>query len=193
TSRGARHTPAARDRARRNCRTRDRAACRPCRRATCRCAPSRKPMSPWRHYDTRPIVNEPIATDELLDALCGIARHAGSAIMDVYGNESVAVELKNDRSPLTAADRAAHGIIRDALAALVPPSPLLSEESPADEVTARRGWPRYWLVDPLDGTKEFLKRNGEFTVNIALVDGHRAVLGVVFAPALDLLYFGAEG
>ena len=138
-------------------------------------------------------MNEPIATDELLDALCGVARRAGAAIMDVYGNEDVAVELKNDRSPLTAADRAAHGIIRDALAKLEPRWPLLSEESPAEEVTARRGWPRYWLVDPLDGTKEFLKRNGEFTVNIALVDGHRAVLGVVFAPALDLLYFGAEG
>jgi 3'(2'), 5'-bisphosphate nucleotidase len=137
-------------------------------------------------------VNEPIATDDLLDALCDVARRAGAAIMNVYGSD-VAVELKDDRSPLTAADRAAHDVICDALASLEPRWPLLSEESPADEVAARRSWPRFWLVDPLDGTKEFLKRNGEFTVNIALVDGHRAVLGVVFAPALDLLYFGAAG
>jgi 3'(2'), 5'-bisphosphate nucleotidase len=137
-------------------------------------------------------VNEPIATETLLDELCAIARAAGNAILDIYGGD-VAVELKDDRSPLTAADHAAHAIIRDALARLTPAWPLLSEESAEHEVAARHGWGRYWLVDPLDGTKEFLKRNGEFTVNIALVDAHRAVLGVVLAPALDVLYFGAVG
>ncbi len=126
----------------------------------------------------------------VLDALCDIARAAGDAILAVYGRD-IAVELKADQSPLTEADRAAHAVIRERLADLTPALPLLSEESAPHELAERRSWPRYWLVDPLDGTKEFLKRNGEFTVNIAFVEEHRAVLGVVFAPVLDRLYFGA--
>jgi 3'(2'), 5'-bisphosphate nucleotidase len=129
----------------------------------------------------------------LLDAACAIARDAGRAILEVYGRAEFAVARKSDDSPLTEADQAAHAIIADALAQLDDDMPVLSEESQPAEVATRRSWRRYWLVDPLDGTKEFVKRNGEFTVNIALVDDTRAVLGAVYAPVLDRLYSGAVG
>jgi 3'(2'), 5'-bisphosphate nucleotidase len=126
----------------------------------------------------------------LLDAVCEIARAAGRAILEVYARDFT-VEHKSDDSPLTEADRVAHAIILRGLADLDHAIPVLSEESgPADQAL-RRGWSRYWLVDPLDGTKEFVKRNGEFTVNIALVVDGRAELGAVDAPVLDRLYFGA--
>lgn len=112
--------------------------------------------------------------------------------MEVYADE-FAVELKDDRSPLTAADRAAHDIITTRLARLPVGLPVLSEESAEEDVRRRREWKRFWLVDPLDGTKEFIKRNGEFTVNIALIDNGRPVLGVVTAPALGLEYAGVAG
>ncbi len=129
----------------------------------------------------------------LLDAACEIAREAGRAILEVYGRPDFAVSRKSDNSPLTEADQVAHGIISRALAKLDPALPILSEESKPADHAARREWQRYWLVDPLDGTKEFVKRNGEFTVNIALVDAHRAVLGAVLAPVLDRMYSGCVG
>jgi 3'(2'), 5'-bisphosphate nucleotidase len=135
-------------------------------------------------------MNDPNRQRQLLDAVCAIARTAGQAILEVYGRE-FKVEWKDDRSPLTEADRAAHDVIAHGLAGLDGAAPLLSEESPPSGLAQRRDWRQFWLVDPLDGTKEFLKRNGEFTVNIALVAEHRAVLGVVFAPVLDRMYFGA--
>jgi 3'(2'), 5'-bisphosphate nucleotidase len=108
--------------------------------------------------------------------------------------QDFAVEHKDDRSPLTAADMAAHHLIVDGLTRLTPEIPVLSEES-AEDVPAivRRTWRRMWLVDPLDGTREFVKRNGEFTVNIALIDGHAPVFGVVQTPALDELHWAATG
>jgi 3'(2'), 5'-bisphosphate nucleotidase len=127
----------------------------------------------------------------MLDIVCDIARDAGRAILEVYGRADVAVERKSDNSPLTEADRVAHEIISRALAELDGRVPILSEESRPSDHAMRRNWSRYWLVDPLDGTKEFLKRNGEFTVNIALVDEHRAVLGAVYAPVLDRMYSGS--
>jgi 3'(2'), 5'-bisphosphate nucleotidase len=126
----------------------------------------------------------------LVDAVCDIARAAGRAVLEVYGRDFT-VSRKSDDSPLTEADRVAHTIIARDLAALDTAIPLLSEESAPEDHAARRSWSRYWLVDPLDGTKEFVKRNGEFTVNIALVVDGRAVLGAVYAPVLDRLYFGA--
>jgi 3'(2'), 5'-bisphosphate nucleotidase len=132
-------------------------------------------------------------TRRLLDAICDIAATAGRAILDVYGRADFGVTRKNDDSPLTEADRVAHAIITRALAEVRPALPILSEESAPTDAATRRKWTRYWLVDPLDGTKEFLKRNGEFTVNIALVDEHRAVLGAVHAPVLDRMYSGAVG
>jgi 3'(2'), 5'-bisphosphate nucleotidase len=130
---------------------------------------------------------------ELLDAIKGIAREAGERILDIY-QRPIDVEHKDDRSPLTAADLASHRHIVSALEALTPDCPVLSEESAAQVPTAERlSWRRFWLVDPLDGTKEFIKRNGEFTVNIALVEEHYPVMGVVHVPAQNVTYCGAAG
>jgi len=122
------------------------------------------------------------------------ALRAGEAILGVYGQD-FEVAFKEDQSPLTEADRAAHELIAGLLKRTG--LPVLSEESKAVPYEERRKWTRYWLVDPLDGTKEFIKKNGEFTVNIALIEGGRPVLGVVYAPVLKTLYFGivqgAEG
>ena len=124
---------------------------------------------------------------------CALTRDAGAAIMRVYASD-FAVERKDDNSPLTAADLASHRVIVDGLRTLTPDIPVLSEES-AEQAgwQERQHWSRYWLVDPLDGTREFVKRNGEFTVNIALIENHRPVLGVVYAPALDELYWASNG
>ena len=121
------------------------------------------------------------APDRLREACIALAQDAGQAILAVYAQE-FAVQSKEDRSPLTAADLAAHRILCDGLARLGDGWPVLSEESAEVDWSQRRGWQRYWLVDPLDGTREFVKRNGEFTVNIALIDGDAPVLGVVHAP-----------
>lgn len=121
-----------------------------------------------------------------------LARRAGAAVLEVYAG-SFAVEHKADNSPLTAADMAAHRIIVAGLAELTPDIPVLSEESKHIDWATRRMWDRYWLVDPLDGTREFVKRNGEFTVNIALIENHVPVLGVVLVPVTDTLYCGIAG
>ncbi|MES2682927.1 MAG: 3'(2'),5'-bisphosphate nucleotidase CysQ [Pseudomonadota bacterium] len=132
-------------------------------------------------------------TPALLDAVVALARTAGDAILDIYYFEDFAVDQKTDASPVTAADLAAHHLILDGLTALTPDIPVLSEEGVIPHSSARAHWTRYWLVDPLDGTREFIAKNGEFTVNIALIENGRPVLGVVLAPALDLLYAAAEG
>ncbi|SUI40291.1 3'(2'),5'-bisphosphate nucleotidase CysQ [Serratia marcescens] len=129
----------------------------------------------------------------MLERICQLSREAGAAIMAVYdGEQPLDVAQKKDDSPVTAADLAAHHIIKRGLAALTPEVPLLSEEDPP-AWEERRSWTRYWLVDPLDGTKEFLHRNGEFTVNIALIEDGQAVMGVVYAPAIDVLYLAERG
>ena len=117
----------------------------------------------------------------LIAEVRAIAERAGEAILKVYQSD-FAVEHKDDRSPLTAADLAAHRCIVDGLRQLTPELPILSEESALIAWDERKQWTRYWLVDPLDGTREFVKRNDEFTVNIALIEGDRSVLGVVQAP-----------
>jgi 3'(2'), 5'-bisphosphate nucleotidase len=135
----------------------------------------------------------PAANDQqLLDKICDIALAAGAAIMEIYGR-GFSVDFKDDRSPLTEADHASHAIIQQSLWALEPRYPILSEESDPRSFENRRDWPTYWLVDPLDGTKEFIKRNGEFTVNIALIESHSPIMGVVYAPALERLYSGLVG
>ncbi|MFQ1862915.1 3'(2'),5'-bisphosphate nucleotidase CysQ [Aeromonas veronii] len=121
-----------------------------------------------------------------------VARAAGAAIMAIY-SQPFAVEYKSDESPLTAADKGAHEVIVQALARLTPDIPLLSEESGPEVMAARNGWSRYWLVDPLDGTKEFVSRNGEFTVNIALIEEGTPRWGLVYAPVLDKLWYGGKG
>jgi 3'(2'), 5'-bisphosphate nucleotidase len=127
-----------------------------------------------------------------IEPVLQLARAAGAAIMQVYVQD-FAVEHKDDRSPLTAADMAAHHLIVDGLTRLTPEIPVLSEESASVDWSVRRTWRRYWLVDPLDGTREFVKKNGEFTVNIALVEDGIPVFGVVYAPALDELHYGIRG
>ncbi|MFN2348670.1 MAG: 3'(2'),5'-bisphosphate nucleotidase CysQ [Thioalkalivibrio sp.] len=123
-----------------------------------------------------------------VDAVCLLARQAGDAIMAVY-REDFSVAHKDDQSPLTEADLRAHQGLVEGLSLLSPGVPVLSEEA-ADPAAERLAWDRYWLIDPLDGTKEFIKRNGEFTVNVALIEQGRAVFGVVHAPALGVSYWG---
>ncbi|MBV1789515.1 3'(2'),5'-bisphosphate nucleotidase CysQ [Marinobacterium sp. D7] len=128
---------------------------------------------------------------QLLQQVAAIAREAGEAIMQVYARE-FAVSYKVDDSPLTEADRAAHRIIVARLALLEPRLPILSEED-VEGFPGADGQGRYWLVDPLDGTKEFIKRNGDFSVNIALIERGVPVLGVVYAPVANILWQGARG
>ena len=139
--------------------------------------------------DAQP-VTDTILTPDVREGVIAIARTAAAAILEVYDSE-FAVAHKDDRSPLTAADLAAHHAILDGLAALTPGVHVLSEES-AHEVAAaeRLRWPRLWVVDPLDGTREFVKRNGEFTVNIALVEKGVSTFGVVLAPVTGVAWHG---
>jgi 3'(2'), 5'-bisphosphate nucleotidase len=127
----------------------------------------------------------------LLEEVDAIAREAGAAILKIYARDFSASQ-KNDNTPLTEADTAAHKVIIGRLEKFQPPLPILSEEAVGD-FSGVGDSGQYWLVDPLDGTKEFIKRNGEFTVNIALIENGRAIMGVVYAPALNVAYLAAEG
>ena len=130
--------------------------------------------------------------EALRDGVIDVARRAATEILAVYDGD-FAVQHKGDDSPLTAADLAAHRCITAGLAALTPGVPVLSEESSDVDIALRRQWRRFWLVDPLDGTREFIKRNGEFTVNIALVEDGVAVFGVIQQPVTDGLWHGTLG
>jgi 3'(2'), 5'-bisphosphate nucleotidase len=127
-----------------------------------------------------------------LPAIVSLAKQAGEAIMAVYRSGDVGATSKADESPLTLADLASHRTIVEGLTKLTPDIPALSEEAAEIPYAERSGWTRFWLVDPLDGTKEFIKRNGEFTVNIALIENGVPVLGVVYAPVLDVCYYAAR-
>lgn len=131
-------------------------------------------------------------TDELVHELIGLTEAAGAAILEIYATE-FDVQTKTDESPLTQADLASHRTIEAGLAGLTPDIPLFSEESELPSFDVRQTWSRYWLVDPLDGTKEFVNRNGEFTVNIALIDDGKPVLGIVGVPVRDHVYVGVQG
>lgn len=128
---------------------------------------------------------------DLVTAVIDLARRAGDAILSVYESDEFDVQAKGDGSPLTRADRLAHETIATGLRGITPSIPLMSEESGPEAENSRQGWRDYWLVDPLDGTKEFIKRNDEFTVNIAYVAEGRPILGVVWAPALGRGYAGS--
>ena len=131
---------------------------------------------------------------QLLKTVNEIAIAAGNEILDVYNSDqAIEVSMKLDDSPLTDADRRAHNLIVDRLSNLTPDIPLLSEESDAIDYGLRKSWQRYWLIDPLDGTKEFINRNGEFTVNIALIENGESVAGVVHVPITGISYFGGIG
>ena len=131
--------------------------------------------------------------DKLSQQILRIVIEAGDKIMVVYRSTDFSVTQKGDDSPLTKADLAAHHHIVAALAALTPDIPVLSEEAADIPYSTRKTWSRYWLVDPLDGTKEFIKRNDEFTVNIALIENGEPTMGAVHAPALSLSYIAARG
>ncbi len=136
----------------------------------------------------------PMDKQKLVSEVAQIARRAGAAVMSVYDNaEDMPIELKDDQSPLTLADKASNDIIMSGLVQLDEKYPIISEESKQIPYEERREYEYYWLVDPLDGTKEFLKKNGEFTVNIALVHRDKPVLGVVLVPALNELYWAIKG
>ena len=128
----------------------------------------------------------------LLDDVLLLAKQAAEAIMQVYSTDFT-VENKADESPLTQADKAAHAVIAAGLKKLTPDWPILSEEDKYPDYATRQQWDTYWLIDPLDGTKEFVKRNGEFTVNIALIKNKKSVLGVVYVPVTEVCYFAALG
>ncbi len=124
-----------------------------------------------------------------IDGLSALARQAGQAILDVYGTE-FSVEEKEDHSPLTKADMRSHAILSQGLKELYPDIPVLSEEGKQIAPGTRARWDRFWLVDPLDGTKEFIKRNGEFTINIGLIEGNTPTFGLIYIPVQELLFVG---
>ena len=128
----------------------------------------------------------------LIDPVVALAEDAGRAILEVYSSD-FEVQSKEDESPLTQADLASHHRIVAGLDALTPGMPIISEESGLPDFEERSQWLRYWLIDPLDGTREFVNRNGEFTVNIALIDNQKPVFGVVHVPIQDKTYIGCEG
>ena len=131
---------------------------------------------------------------QLLHAVNEIAIAAGAEILEVYNSEqALVITTKQDDSPLTDADRRANRLIVERLSKLTPAIPLLSEESDAIDFSERKSWQTYWLIDPLDGTKEFISRNGEFTANIALIEDGRAVAGIVYVPVTGVCYFGSVG
>jgi len=130
--------------------------------------------------------------EALIKPVIAIAKSAATDILTIY-NSSYDIEKKDDQTPLTTADIAAHKNIVEGLKALTPNIPILSEESSSIPFETRSSWNQYWLVDPLDGTREFIKRNGEFTVNIALIENNLPVLGVIYVPVTDVYYYACEG
>ena len=131
---------------------------------------------------------------KLAKEVAKIAKKAGEAILKIYNEaDDFQIQQKSDDSPLTLADQSANKVICDALEKLDVQYPIISEENKAIPYAERKDFEYYWLVDPLDGTKEFIKRNGEFTVNIALIHQQRSVMGVVYAPVLDEMYYAVKG
>ena len=128
----------------------------------------------------------------LLDSIINISKDAGNSILEIYNHDTMSkdVSYKDDNSPLTLADKASHNTICESLKQLTPDIPILSEEGTNIDYNDRKNWKEFWLIDPLDGTKEFIKRNGEFTVNIALIREKNPILGVVYAPVIDTLWYG---
>ena len=128
--------------------------------------------------------------NKLCEAIILISKNAGKEILKIYDKEDLGITFKDDNSPLTLADKASNDIIEESLNKITPNIPILSEEGRNIDFSSRKKWSDFWLIDPLDGTKEFIKRNGEFTVNIALISKGTPVLGVVYAPVLDTTWYG---
>jgi 3'(2'), 5'-bisphosphate nucleotidase len=130
-----------------------------------------------------------------VDDIIGITHLAGKAILEIYHHEELfnVIDYKSDKSPLTVADKKSHEIIAGKLKTLYPDIPVLSEEGKNIPYEVRKDWNLFWIVDPLDGTKEFIKRNGEFTINIALIENNFPVMGVIFTPVTSVTYFASKG
>ncbi|ARN73624.1 3'(2'),5'-bisphosphate nucleotidase CysQ [Oceanicoccus sagamiensis] len=127
----------------------------------------------------------------IAEQLLLLCQQAGEAVLEIYhGADPVAVEQKQDNSPLTLADKLSQQILADGLARLAPQWPVVSEEQALPDFSQRSRWPSYWLLDPLDGTREFIERTGEFTINIALIENHRPILGMVYIPLEQAAYLG---
>ena len=133
----------------------------------------------------------PLSITGLMPEIIRVATDAGREILEIY-NSGFSIEHKDDKSPLTTADTASHNTICSYLSRLTPRIPILSEESSSIAFAARKSWNQYWLIDPLDGTREFIKRNGEFTINIALIENHQPVLGVVHVPVTGITYYASK-
>ncbi|MGL5430417.1 MAG: 3'(2'),5'-bisphosphate nucleotidase CysQ [Vibrio sp.] len=129
----------------------------------------------------------------LLPKVIGIAQAAGQLILDIYQHQSYQAFTKSDATPVTSADLAAHQLLCQQLQQLTPDIPILSEEDAEISLAIRAAWPRYWLVDPLDGTQEFIERSGEFATIIALVEHNQPVMGVVYAPVSGVTYYAYAG
>ena len=134
-----------------------------------------------------------ILLEGLLSTVKAVAHQAGQAILDYYQQDHIAVTLKPDKTPVTKADLVAHDVIVQGLSKLTPNYPILSEESADIAFQQRQQWQRYWLVDPLDGTKEFIEKTDEFSVNIALVEVGKPIMGVIYAPVEKNLYWAVQG
>lgn len=128
-----------------------------------------------------------------IQRIAAVAREAGELILQVYSSSDFDIELKDDNSPLTKADKASHDYIINELEELYPDIPVLSEEGKEIQYETRKNWAMFWCVDPLDGTKEFIKRNGEFTVNIALIFNSEPVAGVIHVPVTNVTYYSKSG
>ncbi len=128
----------------------------------------------------------------MIEKIIAIAEQAGEAILEIY-QQDFSVEIKSDDSPLTQADKNANAVIVAGLKAIAPEIPIISEENKLTDYAIRKDWTQCWMVDPLDGTKEFIKKNGEFTVNIALIENGVPVMGVVHVPAQGITYFAEKG
>ena len=129
--------------------------------------------------------------NQLSKTVLSIAKEAGAEILEIYNKRDLGVTYKDDKSPLTLADKASNDIIEKRLKSITPTVPILSEEGKNVDYNEREKWNIFWLIDPLDGTKEFIKRNGEFTVNIALISSGQPIMRVVYAPVLDTIWYGA--
>ena len=128
----------------------------------------------------------------MIQEIIKIAEQAGNAILEIY-HKDFSIEYKDDKSPLTDADKVSNQIIIDELKRLSPNIPIISEENKLTEYSERKNWPKCWLVDPIDGTKEFIKKNGEFTVNIALIENGEPILSVLGVPAQNKIFYAEKG
>ncbi|CAM4264766.1 3'(2'),5'-bisphosphate nucleotidase CysQ [Pseudoalteromonas byunsanensis] len=130
---------------------------------------------------------------QLLEPCISLAIRAGEAIMDIYQNEDIGTQEKSDHTPVTAADLASNEVLMAGLKAIAPDIPIMSEETPIPALSLRENWQRYWLLDPMDGTGEFILQSGDFAVNIALVENNKPVLGVIYWPSKQTTYYAAKG